>query len=226
MRVSLGLTSVTDRPRVIIADDHQIVRDGLKAALETPGLVTPEGCHVVAECGNGMEVIVAAKANDPDLAIIDVQMPLVNGVEAIIEIKRWSPACKLIALTGVTAPGLLRQLVDAEVDGLFPKQGDIIALYEKIPDILGGGRYVDPALDALLEKAPDGDRGLTARERQTLNMIVRGLNNAEIATALGISPKTAEKHRSSLMVKLEVNSVAQLLALALKDGLIDPTPEL
>lgn len=217
---------MTTHPRAVIADDHQIVRDGLKTALETPGRVTPAGLKVVAECANGLEAIVAVKTCEPDLAIIDVQMPLVNGVEAIIEIKRWRPNCKLIALTGVSAPGLLRQLVDAEVDGLFAKQGDIDALYREIPSILRGARFVDPSLENLLAEASDADQSLTGREQQTLNMIVRGLNTAEIGAALGISPKTVEKHRSSLMAKLEVKSVAQLLARALKDGLIDPAAEL
>lgn len=214
------------RPTAIIADDHQIVREGLKAALSEPGRVTELGFKVVADCGNGMDVIVAVKVNDPDLAIIDVQMPLVNGVEAIIEIKRWRPRCKLIALTGVTAPGLLRQLIDAEVDGLFAKQGDIAALYSRIPGILAGGRYIDPQFEEMLAQSSTEDLSLTGREQQTLNMIVRGLSNAEIGAALGISPKTVEKHRTSMMAKLQVNSVAQLLARALKDGLIDPSVEL
>lgn len=217
---------MTDQPKVIIADDHQIVREGLKAALEAPGRVTVTGCDVVADCDNGMEAIVAVKVHDPDLAIIDIQMPMVNGVEAILEIKRWRPNCKLIALTGVTAPGLLRQIVDAGVDGLFAKQDDIAKLYAKIPEILDGATYIDPQFLSILSKASNENASLTRREQQTLNLILRGLSTAEIADALGISPKTAEKHRTSLMGKLDVSSVAQLLARALKDGLIDQTPEL
>ena len=221
-----GALRMIDRPTALIADDHQIVREGLKMALSTPGQVTAAGIEVVAEAENGMDAIVAAKVHDPDLAILDVQMPLVNGVEAIIEIKRWRPACRLVALTGVSAPGLLRQLVDAEVDGLFAKQGDIALLYRRIPAILDGARFIDPRLEDLLADAGAKDTNLTGREQQTLNMIVRGLSNAEIGDALGISPKTVEKYRSSLMAKLQVNSVAQLLARALKDGLIDPAAEL
>ncbi len=217
---------MTRRLTVVIADDHQIVREGLKAALSEPGRVTEAGFEVVADCDNGMDAIVAVKIHDPDLAIIDMQMPLVSGVEAIIEIKRWRPKCKLIALTGVTSPGLLRQLVEAEVDGLFAKQGDIAELYAGIPAILDGARVVEPQIAELLGQTDAGAPTLTGREQQTLNMIVRGLSNAEIGDALGISPKTVEKHRTSMMAKLEVNSVAQLLARALRDGLIDPAPEL
>lgn len=217
---------MTHRLKVVIADDHQIVREGLKAALSAPGQVTEQGFDVVADCDNGMDAIVAVKVRDPDLAIIDVQMPLVNGVEAIIEIKRWRPRCKLIALTGVTSPGLLHQLVDAGVDGLFAKQGDIGALYAGIPAILDGARLIEPQIEDLLSQAAPESPVLTGREQQTLNMIVRGLSNAEIGEALGISPKTVEKHRTSMMAKLEVNSVAQLLARALRDGLIDSASEL
>lgn len=217
---------MTRRLTVVIADDHQIVREGLKAALSEPGRVTEQGFDVVADCDNGMDAIVAVKVHDPDLAIIDLQMPLVNGVEAIIEIKRWRPKCKLIALTGVTSPGLLRHLVDAEVDGLFAKQGDISALYAGIPDILGGATVVEPQIKDLLSQGAPENPILTGREQQTLNMIVRGLSNAEIGDALGISPKTVEKHRTSMMAKLEVNSVAQLLARALRDGLINPAAEI
>ncbi len=217
---------MTSRQTVVIADDHEIVREGLKAALAEPGRVTEAGFEIVADCDNGMDAIVAVKIHDPDLAIIDVQMPLVNGVEAIIEIKRWRPKCKLIALTGVTSPGLLRHLIDAEVDGLFTKQGDIAALYVAIPEILTGQRRIEPQVEELLSETDADAPSLTGREQQTLNMIVRGLSNTEIGDALGISPKTVEKHRTSMMAKLEVNSVAQLLARALRDGLIDPAPEL
>lgn len=217
---------MTRRFTVVIADDHQIVREGLKAALSEPGRVIEQGFEIVAECDNGMDAIVAMKVHDPDLAIIDVQMPLVNGVEAIIEIRRWRPRCKVIALTGVTAPGLLRQLVDANVDGLFAKQADVTRLYDEIPNILGGATFFDQIFRTALSQVSEGSGSLTGREQQTLNMIVRGLSTAEIGASLGISPKTVEKHRTSLMAKLQVKSVAQLLALALKDGLIDPTPEL
>ena len=215
-----------NRPKVLIADDHQIVREALKAALSTPGRVTPNGFDIVAECKDGMEAIVAAKVHDPALAILDMQMPLVNGVEAALEIRRWRPGCKLIALTGVSAGGLIRQIADAGVEGLFAKDGDVETLYESIPKIMRGERVIDPKFQLILSGEEARPPQLTGREQQTLNMIVRGLSNAEMASTLGISPKTVEKHRTSMMAKLEVNSVAQLLARALKDGLIDPSPEL
>ena len=194
-------------------------------ALESPGLIEPDGIAVLADIGDGLSAIAAAKSHHPSLAIIDVQMPHASGVEVVVEIKRWCPDCRLVVFTGITAPGLVGQLIDAGIDGLFTKSGRIETLYEKLPHILRGGRFVDDSFVQILEDQPEAPE-LTGRERQTLNMIVRGQSNKEISNSLGISAKTVEKHRMSLMQKLAVHSVAQLLARAVKDGLIDPSQEL
>jgi len=218
---------VSNDPRytAIIADDHEIVRSGLRMALKTPGLIEPEGVKVLADVGDGFAAIAAAKTHRPSLVIVDVQMPHASGIEVVVEIKRWCPDSRIVVFTGVTAPGLIGHLIEAGVDGLFAKSGSVETLYEKLPTILRGGRFVDDGFVAVLEDQPDMP-ALTGRERQTLNMIVRGLSNKEISADLGISAKTVEKHRMSLMQKLGVNSVAQLLARAVKDGLIDPSKEL
>lgn len=213
------------RYTAILADDHQIVRSGLRMALETPGLIEPGGISVLADVEDGLSAIAAAKTHRPSLAIVDVQMPHASGIEVVVEIKRWCAECRIVVFTGVTAPGLIGHLIDAGVDGLFTKSGRIEMLYEKLPHILRGGRFVDDSFVSILEDQPDTPE-LTGRERQTLNMIVRGQSNKEISVGLGISPKTVEKHRTSLMQKLGVNSVAQLLSRAVKDGLIDPSKEL
>lgn len=209
----------------ILADDHEIVRSGLRMAMQTPGLIEPDGIDVLADVGDGLSAISAAKAHRPNLAIVDVQMPRASGIEVVVEIKRWCPEIRLVVFTGITAPGLIAHLIEADVDGLFSKSGRIETLYEKLPAILRGGRYIDDNFVAILEDQPNTP-DLTGRERQTLNMIVRGQSNKEISLTLGISIKTVEKHRMSLMQKLGVNSVAQLLARAVKDGLIDPSKEL
>lgn len=209
----------------IIADDHEIVRSALSMALRSPGLIEPNGIAIAAEVGDGLAAIAAAKAHRPSLAILDVQMPLASGVEVVVEIKRWCPDCRVVIFTGVKSPGLIEQLIEGGIDGLFSKSGQIETLHEKIPHILRGGRFIDERFVALLEERPKTPE-LTGRERQTLNMIVRGNSNKEISLNLGISPKTVEKHRMSLMQKLNVNSVAQLLARAVKDGLIDSSLEL
>ena len=209
----------------VVADDHHIVRAGLRMALETPGLVEEDGVAVLAEAEDGLEAIAAVKRHRPNLALIDVSMPRASGVEVVVEIRMWRPETKIVVFTGVSAPGLIGGLIEAGVDGLFSKAAPNERLYEKLPQILRGGRFVDTRFLAILEDTPE-DNALTPRERQTLNMIARGKSNKEMAQALGISPKTVDKHRTSLMQKLGVNSMAQLLARALKDGLIDPAQEL
>lgn len=209
------------RHYAIVADDHAIVRAGIKDALEKPGLITAEGISVLAEAADGLEAIAMVRQHRPDLLMLDVQMPLAGGVEVLIEARRWSPDTKIVVLTGVAAVGLVSSLVDSGVDGLFSKADDNTELYQRLPGILNGQRYIAKTFVAALEEAPKPEL-LTARERQILNMILSGQSNKEIANALGISAKTVDKHRTSMMQKIDVHSVPQLMAFALREGLIDP----
>jgi DNA-binding NarL/FixJ family response regulator len=131
----------------------------------------------------------------------------------------------VVVFTGVSAPGLIGDLIEAGVDGLFSKAADNAELFAKLPLIINGGRHIAKVFVDRLQDRP-ARPVLTDRERQTLNMIIGGRSSKEIAAGLGISIKTVDKHRTSLMQKLEVSSVSQLLARALKEGLIDPAREL
>ncbi|MCP5368364.1 MAG: response regulator transcription factor [Hyphomicrobiales bacterium] len=210
---------------VVIADDHDIVRAGLRAALEAPGVVEDQGLRVVAEAENGFDTLAAVKEHQPDLLLLDLTMPLAGGAEVLTDLRRWSPRTKVVVFSSVTAGGTLCQMVEAGVDGMFAKGGSSRLLYEKLPLILRGGRFIAPECLALIEEAPAAAVGLTPRERQTLHMILGGRTTKEMARAQGISPRTAEKHRASLMAKLEVRSVAELMARALRDGLLDGLAE-
>ena len=152
-------------------------------------------------------------------------MPLAGGVEVLVEVRRWSPDTKVVVLTGVSAVGLVSELIEAGVDGLFSKASANEEMYEKLPNILRGRRHIAKQFLDILEENPKAVI-LTDRERQTLNLIIRGRSNKEIAEGLGISVKTVDKHRTSLMQKLKVHSVPQLMALALKEGMIDASLEL
>lgn len=209
------------RFHAVIADDHAIVRAGLRTALETPGMVEADGIAVVAEAADGLQAISAVRQHRPHLLLLDVQMPHAGGLEVLLEARRWSPDTKIVILTGVMSVGKISELVSSGVDGLFSKGEDNTELYRQLPNILRGRRHIAASLVAMLEDAPDAP-DLTARERQTLNLIVAGQSNKEIAETLGISAKTVDRHRTSLMQKLDVHSVAQLIAYALREGLIDP----
>lgn len=141
---------------------------------------------VCAIAEDGLAAIAAARRHQPDVALVDVAMPKVGGVEVVVEIKRWCPKTRLVVFTGVRAAGIIASLVDAGVDGLFSKASANEVLYEHLPHIRRGGRYIAPPFLDILERAPDRP-SLSARERQTLNFIVRGKSNKEIAADLGIS---------------------------------------
>lgn len=209
----------------VIADDHAIVRAGLRDALEKPGLIEPDGIKVLAEAGDGLSAIAEIRRHKPDLLLLDVSMPMAGGVEVLVEARRWSRETRVVVLTGISAVGLISDLIESGVDGLFSKASDNTEFYAKLPGILRGQRHISDHFLQLLEQAPKLP-SLTDRERQTLNMILSGRSNREIAEGLGISVKTVDKHRTSLMQKLGVHSVPQLMAKALKEGMIDPSPEL
>jgi DNA-binding NarL/FixJ family response regulator len=213
------------RFHAVIADDHAIVRAGLRTALETPGLIEMDGIKVVAEAADGLQAIAALRQHRPQLMLLDVQMPHAGGLEVLVEARRWSPDTRIVVLTGVMALGKISELVSAGVDGLFSKGEDNSELYRQLPNILRGRKHIAEGFVRMLEDAPE-QTALSARERQTLNLIVAGRSNKEIAETLGISAKTVDRHRTNLMQKLDVHSVAQLIAYALREGLIDPAAEL
>ncbi|WP_167645462.1 LuxR C-terminal-related transcriptional regulator [Mameliella alba] len=210
------------RFQAVVADDHAIVRSGLRAALESPGLVEPAGIKVVAEAADGLSAIAAIRQHRPSLLLLDVQMPLAGGLEVLIEARRWSPETRVVVLSGVTTPGKIGELVSCGVDGLFSKGEDNDELLGALPGILRGRRHVSEVFRRMLEEAPEVP-DLSERERQVLNLVVAGRSNKEIAQILGISVKTVDRHRTNLMQKLDVHSVAQLIAYALREGLIAPT---
>lgn len=213
------------RYRAVIADDHAIVRSGLRQAFEQPGLIETDGLDVVGEAENGAEAIAAVRRHRPDVLVLDVSMPQAGGVEVLIEARRWSPDTKVVVFTGISAVGQIKALVEAGADGLFSKSASHEEMLKALPHILRGGRVIAQRFQQALDSHEPGPE-LTDRERQTLNLIIAGHSNREIAEGLGISIKTVDKHRTSLMAKLEVRSVTQLMARALRDGLIDPALEL
>lgn len=204
----------------VIADDHEIIRDAVCDLLAAAADSAEHVYEVVAVAGNGIETIAAIKASRPDLLFLDISMPLASGAEIIHDIRRWSPDTRIVVFTGITSAGLLAGVVEAGVDGLFSKSVPAGEMIGKLPLILQGGRYVAAEFTDLIRRGQQAET-LTGRERQVLNMIVSGKSNKEIAHVLNISAKTVEKHRACVMSKLDVHSVAQLMARALRDGLID-----
>lgn len=204
----------------VIADDHPLVRNALREILKGLGNV-----EIVGEAENGLEAISMTRETRPSLLTLDAGMPLSRGMEVFGEVRRWSPETRVAVVTGFTGVGSLADWVAANVDGLFLKTCPPEEMGEGFELILNDGSYVSKAVLQKLRDAPDKDE-LTQRERQVLHMIASGNSNAEIAERLSISVKTVDNHRTRMMAKLGVHSVAQLLAYALKEGLLDQSSQL
>lgn len=183
--------------------------------LQATGHVT-----IVAEAENGLEAISLVRQHRPGVLTLDIAMPYAQGIEIYGEVRRWSPDTRIIVFTGLTAIGLLSELVAAGVDGLFMKRGDPAHFADGLKLILRGAKVISPDVLALLEDRETSVE-LTARERQILSLIATGCSNKEIATRLGLSLKTVDNHRTNLMRKLDAHSVAELLSYALREGLLD-----
>lgn len=205
---------------VLIADDHQIVRAALRTLLARPQTQQVMPNLVIAEACDGLEAIEAVKKHQPNLLLLDVSMPLAGGTEVVLEVKRWSPETKTVIFTGITSPGTLTGLIEVGVHGLFHKSADFAVMLKQLPLILQGAHYVDEHIQQQLG-VDQAESNLTRRERQILNLVISGQSNREIGTALGISPKTVDKHRSNVMAKLDVHSFAELMRYALRQGLVD-----
>ncbi len=205
----------------VIADDHAIIRQALSGALSDPDAVEGFAIEVCEEVGNGIEAIGAIRKHRPDLLMLDVSMPHAGGTEVLLEARRWSPETKVIVFTGIAATGKIAEIVDAGADGVFCKSDDLAELTRAVPRILQGARIICARYLALLDEAVDV-APLTDRERQVLNLVVAGRTNREIAETLGISAKTVDRHRTNMMAKTGAHSATELVAFALREGLIDP----
>ncbi|RGP39833.1 Response regulator protein VraR [Altererythrobacter insulae] len=206
----------------VVADDHSIIRTAISASLTDLDAMSGNEIKVVDEVENGIDAIASIRSNRPDIVLLDITMPHAGGTEVLLEAKRWSPESKVVVFTGVEASGKIAELVDVGADGVFCKSDDISELTDALPSILQGGRIICRRYTQMLEKSADLEP-LTDRERQVLNLVVGGQTNKEIADTLGISVKTVDRHRTSVMSKTGSHSAAGLIAFALREGLIDPS---
>lgn len=211
-----------DQYTVIIADDHTLVRSGLREVFGQLDNVT-----IVGEAGDGLEAMTLARTLKPSLMTLDAAMPHASGIEVYGELRRWVPDTRIAVVTGFGAGGHLADWVAAGVDGLFLKTCPYQEMLRGFEIILSGTGYVSEAVSTVLD-AYNSDTGvdqLTARERQILHLLAEGFSSNELADKLSISPKTVNNHRTHMMAKLKVRSLGQLIALALKEGLLDKTKQ-
>ena len=207
--------------RVVLADDHVLVRQSLRSFLEQ------EGIQVVGEASDGQELIGVVSRLDPDVAVLDISMPLMNGLEAACEMHRASPDTKTILLTRHDEEQYVTEALRMGVKGYVLKNQAATDLVHAIHQVCRGGFYLSPGVsravaEALLSKTTRPPDPLTSRERQVLQLISEGKSTKDVACLLGISAKTAESHRARLMHKLDIHETASLVRYAIRRGLIQP----
>ncbi|HXN24880.1 MAG TPA: response regulator transcription factor [Candidatus Dormibacteraeota bacterium] len=205
--------------RVLLADNHSLVRQGLKALLER------EGFLVVAEASDGQEALRQAPEVRADVAILDISMPILNGLDAAREIQKCSPKTKIILLTRHDEDQYVTEALRAGVKAYVLKSQAANDLVHAIQQVSRGGVYLSPSIshtvvEAYLSKTELPADPLTSRERQVLQLVGEGKSTKDIASLLGISVKTAESHRARLMRKLDIHETASLVRYAIRRGLV------
>jgi two-component system, NarL family, response regulator NreC len=207
--------------RVVLADDHILVRQSLKSLLER------EGFKVVAEASDGQEALRQVQSHQPDVAVIDISMPVLNGLDAAREIVRLAPKTKTILLTQHDEDEYISEALEAGMNGYVLKSQAAGDLIQAIQQVCRGQIYLSPGVStavvqAYRSKAKKPTDPLTTRERQVLQLIAEGKSTKDVASMLGISVKTAESHRTRLMSKLDIHETASLVRYAVRRGLVRP----
>ena len=207
--------------RVVLADDHVLVRQGLRSLLER------EKFQVVAEASDGQELIRLAETHHPDIAVLDISMPTLNGIEAARELGRSSSQTKVILLTQHEEEQYIHEALEVGVKGYVLKSQVASDLIHALQQVSRGGIYLSPGVsravvDAYRSKSERPSDPLSGRERQVLQLIAEGNTTKQIAKLLGISAKTVETHRTKLMQKLDIHEIAGLARYAIRHGLVQP----
>jgi DNA-binding NarL/FixJ family response regulator len=208
--------------RILIADDHDVVRSGLNAILSAQ-----PGWEVVAEAEDGRQAVTLAAETQPDIAILDYQLPLLNGVDATREIRAFQPRTEVLIFTMHESEPLMRELLEAGARGYLLKSDArkfLIAAVEALAHHkpFFTGRVSETLLNAFLARGPAADGGLTTRERSVVQLIAEGYSNKQAAQILGLNLKTVESHRASAMRKANVTSTATLVRYAIRNKLVEP----
>ncbi|MBN2326294.1 MAG: response regulator transcription factor [Candidatus Omnitrophica bacterium] len=209
--------------KIILADDHSIIREGLRPLLEKE-----EDMEVIGEAETGRQALQLVEKLNPDVVIMDISMPDLNGIEAARRIQQDFPQCKIVALSVHTDNQYVARMIQAGASGYLPKNCAFKELSAAIREAINGKTYlspkvVDSVVQYLKKMSPDSDSAaalLTPREREILQSLAEGKLTKEIASTLNISERTVEAHRQNIMTKLDMHSIAELTKYAISQGII------
>lgn len=209
--------------RVLIADDHKMVREGLRRILEFDGEI-----QVIDEADNGEECIKKIRSSKPDIVLLDINMPVMNGIEALQEIRKKKLKTKVIILTVHNEIEYLLRAVDIGIDGYVLKDSDAHELIRAVISVYEGDKFIQPSLIPLLNskliaRDLDAERleQLSKREIEVLKLVAVGMFNKEIGVELGISERTVKNHLSSIFKKIDSSDRTQAAVFAIRNGLVD-----
>jgi len=205
----------------MIVDDHQLIIDGMKALL-----LDEDEIQVVGEASNGKETLKLLQLIEVDIVLLDIDMPVMNGIEAAQLIRKQWPEIAIIILSMHAEQGLVKNLIEIGANGYLLKNSSREEVVNAIHQVSGGERYFSTEVTLSLLKTGDAGHNksttihLTDRESEILTLIAEGFTNKEIGDQLFISHRTVDTHRTNLMKKLEVNNLAGLISFALKNGFV------
>lgn len=206
--------------RIVLADDQLLVRAGIRALLEA----MPD-CRIDAECADGLQAVAEIRRLKPDIALLDIAMPGLNGIEVSQAIRQFDRQIRILILSSIDRQEIVDQALATGIDGYLLKDFVLDELRQALDAVIAGQPFLSPKIRELLdqpclERGAGNTAGLTARQTQVLRLVASGLTTKEIARNLGISPKTVEFHRARLMERLAVHDVTALTRYAVQSGVV------
>jgi DNA-binding NarL/FixJ family response regulator len=207
------------KPRILLADDHALVLEGFRRILE-------DQYDLVGTAGDGHALLAAAKTVQPDIVILDVSMPLLNGIDAAAQLKKICPTAKIIIVTMHADAEYVRSAFEAGASAYVLKRSAVDELEQAIRVVLAGHNYITPLItkelvDAYLSTTSEKPRGLTPRQREVLQLLAEGRTAKEIANLLNITSRTVEFHKGQIMDQLKLKTTADLIKYALTHGIVN-----
>jgi len=206
------------KPRVMVADDHVLVLEGFRHILH-------ENYELVGTVGDGYALLAAAKTVQPDIVILDISMPLLNGIDTAAQLKKICPAAKIIIVTMHAGADYVRSAFEAGASAYVLKGSAVDELEQAIRAVLGGHSYITPLItkdlvDVYLSTPSEKPRGLTPRQREVLQFLAEGRTAKEIANLLHITSRTVEFHKGQILDHLKLKTTADLIKYALTHGIV------